>query len=192
MSLSNIPNNNKYNHSIQYLNDHLGEVKNLRNPLYKLNFSHESDFFPKFIKTNFLRKLLSKNSTSSWIDELPNWLFIATCIFIIIIGILFIKYLYRQWRLRNIDEEEQENNELSDRAQAEFENNFLNARTFSFIPISSPIKLKASLTPKSEDNSTEDSKSDEIEIKEPSNLKIINISSFCITIPEEKKEVPKI
>ena len=186
MTLSTKFSENKYNHSILFLNNHNGEEKYLRYPRYKANFSNSNCFIPQFKKANNLRKLLS-NEESNWISGLPNWIILISCLIVIIIGVLFIKYLYRQWRLRNIDEESKENNELSDKAQLEFETNFLNAKTFSFIPITSPIKLKGSLTPKSEDNSNEETKSDESEKEEPDNLKIINISSFCITSQDGKE-----
>ena len=187
MTLSTRFSANKYNHSILFLNNRNEKEKYLKYPGYKANFSC---FIPQFKKANNLRKLLS-NEEFNWISGLPNWIILIVCLIVIIIGVLFIKYLYRQWRLRNIDEEIKENNELSDKAQLEFETNFLNAKTFSFIPITSPIKLKDSLTPKSEDNSNEETKSDESEKEEPDNLKIINISSFCITC-QEGKNVAKI
>ena len=181
---------NKYNLSILFLNNHNKEEKYLEYPGYKANFFNLNSFIPQFKKTNNLRKLLS-NEESNWISGLPNWIILIACLIVIIMGVLFIRYLYRQWRLRIIDEESKENNELSGKAQLEFETNFLNAKTFSFIPITSPIKLKGSLTPKYEDNSSEETKSDESEKEEPGNLKIINISSFCITC-RDGKEVAKI
>ena len=95
------------------------------------------------------------------------------------------------------EQEERENSDLSDKAKTEFEDKFLNSKTFSFIPISSPIKLKGSKSPKSEESETETKKVENNEcsksvIGSPGDLKISPHSSFCISSSKEEIAVSKI
>ena len=154
---------------------------------------------PKHNKTNNSRNLLSTDELLSFIfeNQLAYLIIIILCIFVIILCFLILKYLYKQWKIMKAEQEERENSDLSDKAKTEFEDKFLNSKTFSFIPISSPIKLKGSKSPKSEESETETKKVENNEcsksvIGSPGDLKISPHSSFCISSSKEEIAVSKI
>ena len=162
-------------------------------PGYRLQSPNKCKLI-KFNKITHLRGMLS-NETISYLSrkELSDIFIIILLIIIIICFIFIIRYLYKKYKEMKEKEEEIEDNELSDKAKFEFEANYLNSKTFSFIPISSPIKLKGTKTEKNDSNSDEkknnNNSNDELKIEKPEKpekIKIDYINSFCITCDNEK------
>ena len=107
-----------------------------------------------------LRGLLSNETVfyelfnTKLFDNLIIILFIIVFIFMIIL----ILFLYKKWK----NKKNVEIHELSDKAKINYEAN-LNAKTFSFLPLSSPIKLKEN-TPKSNESIKDEKKTDDSEL----------------------------
>ena len=153
----------------------------------------KNSFFPEFNsnKTYNLRSMIQNIKEKPLNNSIPisDYFIIFICLIVIILSSLLIFYVYKKLeRLYNREENQKENeqeetNESNERVMIEM--HLMNAKTFSFLPISSPIKINGSKNPnKSNDNSddseekTNDSSN---KIKNGSNhakMKIENISSF--------------
>lgn len=83
------------------------------------------------------------------------------------------------------------NNELFDKARVDLENNILNSKSFSFIPISSPINLENIKTPISGNEiiNLDQNVKDGLVVKAPKRLKVDNINSFTLKSEVEKLDV---
>ena len=167
-----------------------------------LDNNNKCKLIPKFNKVKHLRNMLSNETLSNFSnyvkDETADYFIIIVALIVIICGILFIKYLYKKWKRIN-KKEENEDIELS--AQARFEKNFLNSKTFSFIPVTSPIKVKdikdikdtKSQNPERNIDEKNNNKknNDELRIEQPGKIKNDNISCFSVSNGDEKINVKK-
>ena len=147
------------------------------------------DLFPRLSKNINLRHMLSNETinVNYLLSQYSDYFIIVSCLIIIISLIFFLRYLYKKWqRMKDAQEEKNENNDLSDKAKFEFEMNYLNAKTFSFIPLSSPIKIKNNIQKSQSDKTSEENNDNnstfdsDIKNDTPEKLKEGNISPFCI------------
>ena len=126
---------------------------------------------------------------------------IIFCLILIFIFIHFIRNFYKKWKKMKEDKQEKEENELSEKAKINFEKNYLNSKTFSFIPITTPVKLKGntnknSISDKNTNYSSNEEKNkknnnniiiSEFEIDKAFTLEMKNINSFNLSNNDEKK-----
>ena len=147
------------------------------------------DLFPRLNKNINLRHMLSNETinVNYLLSQYSDYFIIVSCLIIIISLIFFLRYLYKKWqRMKDAQEEKNENNDLSDKAKFEFEMNYLNAKTFSFIPLSSPIKIKNNIQKSQSDKTSEENNDNnstfdsDTKNDTPEKLKEGNISPFCI------------
>ena len=160
------------------------------------------DLYPRRNKNINLRHMLSNETINInyLLSQYSDYFINISCLIIIISVIFFLRYLYKKWKkMKEAREEKNENNDLSDKAKFEFEMNYLNAKTFSFIPLSTPIKIKnniqKSLSDKTSEENNDNNSTFDSDIKNdtPEKLKEGNISPFCIEKDlDEKISVNKI
>ena len=191
------------NSSILCLNGYWNNInkKCACHPGYKLEKYNNCTLIPKLNKVKHLRNMLSNETLSNAVkEESYDFLIIIISLIVIICGLLVITYLYKKWKrmTKTKNEEENEDNESSEQARCEFEKNYLNSKTFSFIPLSSPIKLrdiKDIKTQEPEINIDEKNSNNKnnakLRIEEPRNIKKDNISSFGINCGNDKIIVKK-
>ena len=166
---------------------------------YKLENYNKCTLIPKFSKVNHLRNMLSNDTLSNVVkEESYDYFIIFISLIVIICGLLFIKYLCKKWKRMTKNEKENEGNKSSFQAKSEFEKNYLNSKTFLFIPISSPIKLKDIKDNKTQkpdiiidEKNNNNSNNDELRIEEPGKIKNDNISCFSVSNGDEKINVKK-
>ena len=132
----------------------------------------------KFNINKNLRNLLS-NDTDTFASKIISYNFsdyVCLILFIIAIVLLiyYVRHLYVKWRQNKEDIKEEEENRISEQAKIDFEKKYLNSKIFSFIPISSPIKVKGI------SNSNIDTNDSSNEEKKKEKNKIINISEFKV------------
>ena len=166
---------------------------------YKLENYNKCKLITKFNKVNHLRNMLSNETLSNVVkEESSDYTTIIISLIAIICGLLFITYLYKKWKRIIRNKEENEDNKSSIQAKTEFEKNYLNSKTFSFIPISSPIKLKDIKDIKTQkpdinidENNSNITNNSEIKLEEPGKIKNNIISSFSVNSDHEIINVKK-
>ena len=100
----------------------------------------------KFNETNYLRRMIQKANEKNFNNNIPksDYIIIFICLITIILSALLIFYVYKKLqRFYNREEDPNENEQIetngdNDRIMPEI--HYLNSNSFSFFPISTPIK----------------------------------------------------
>ena len=179
----------KYRYSrYYYSNSRLIVICNLGEKMEKFNINKN------------LRNLLS-NDTDTLASKIISYDFSDyVCLILFIIAVVlvisYIRHLYVKWRQNKEDIKEEEENRISEQAKIDFEKKYLNSKIFSFIPISSPIKVKGNANSNidTNDSSNEEKKKEkskiinvsEFKIDNSLNLEMENFNSFCMSNKDEK------
>ena len=187
------------NSSTPFINDIKGEIKNINHQKLKTQINHSKLLVSLNSSTNFRNLLSNETSVEYPGNELSDFSICLIWLLIITIVIISLKCFLRNREDKKEKEKEKnkqtKNNELFDKARVDLENNILNSKSFSFIPISSPINLENIKTPISGDEiiDLDQNVKDELVVKAPKRLKIELkvdfINSFTLKSEIEKLDV---
>ena len=187
------------NISTLFIKDIKGEIKSINHQKFKTQYNHSKLLVSLNSSTNF-RNLLSNETNVEYPGkELSDFSICLIWLLIITIVIILLKCFLRNREGKKEKEKEKEkekniqtkNNELFDKARVDLENNILNSKSFSFIPISSPINLENIKTPISGNEiiNLDQNVKDGLVVKAPKRLKVDNINSFTLKSEVEKLDV---